>query len=502
MMHSDNEEYKKSVKNILDQMIEAFAHISIGDFSKRIDISKLPEDEDFAKTLCGLDMMMDDLIEAQNELTEIKKSLEQQVAERTSELATANEQLTREIEERKQIEDELRESEEHYRLLAESAQDFIYIFDRTFTITYVNNAVAKVLALPKESIIGKNIRDLIPLSRLGLSGTDLFKAMEEKVPLPRQMKIRFPAREIWLDSMLVPIRDEKGDIISIWGLSRDITEQKKASDALEEREKFLTDIFSSIQDGIGILDSNLNIIRVNSKMEQWYSHAMPLVGKKCFEAYHSRSEPCHVCPSINAIRTKKAAYEVVPLHGKDGIVMGWLDLYAFPMFDETGEKVTGVIEYVRDVTARRQAEEKLRQSESLFRTLAETAGAGIFIIKNYKFVYVNQFLVTASGYTREELLSMNFWNIVHPDFRKLVQDRYAARMRGEKITAEYEFRYLRKDGTTGWVAHNVGLFEFEGAPAVIGTLYEISERKKIEEALAEDKELLSVTMARDRKSVV
>jgi PAS domain S-box-containing protein len=271
-------------------------------------------------------------------------------------------------------------------------------------------------------------------------------------------------------------------------------EQKKMTLAMDDGEKYLVDVFSSIQDGISILDSKLTIVRVNPKLESLYAHAMPITGKKCFEVYHSRSEPCRACPSVVAIRTKKPSYEVVPYHGENGEVLGWQDLYAFPIFNEADE-VKGVIEYVRDITARKQAEENLRQSETLFRTLAETVGAGIFIIKKSKFCYVNPFFVKNIGYSYEELLTKEFFEIAHPDFRKMVQDRHIARLRGENVPNEYEFKYQKKDGTEGWVVLNVGLLEFEGAPAIIGTIYEISERKKAEAALAKEKELLSVTMA-------
>jgi PAS domain S-box-containing protein len=156
--------------------------------------------------------------------------------------------------------------------------------------------------------------------------------------------------------------------------------------------------------------------------------------------------------------------------------------------------VKGVIEHVRDCSDRRAIEEKLRQNEALFRTLADTAGVGIFIVKNGKFAYVNSYITNGTGYSRDELLTMSFWEIVHPDFKTAVQDRYRSRMRGEPAAAEYEFKYVKKDGEVGWVNHSVGLLEFEGGPAIIGTLQEITVRKKAEDALASEKEFLSVTV--------
>ena len=488
------EEHKKNIHHHLDRMLEVFAHISMGDFSKRIDISGLPPDDDFTTVLRGLDMMLDDLAEAQGELKRVKSQLEEQVSERTSQLASANERLNHEIEERKKIEQVLREGLQQYRLLAESASDFIYIFDRDMRITYANKASLEFLKVTKQELFGKHVRNFVPFSRIGLDNVNLFEAVESGVPLMYQNQVVFHQGALWLDTVLVPIRGPDNRITSLMGISRDITEQRKAGEVLVEREKFLSDVFASIQDGISVLDSDLRIVRVNAKMEEWYPHALPMAGKKCYEVYHGRSEPCRACPSTVAIRTKKAACEVVPMHGKDGAVRGWQDLYAFPVFDKATGEVKGVIEHVRDISERRVAEEKVRQSEAKFRTLAETAGAGIFIVKNFKFCYVNSLMEKELGYAKEELYTMDFWEIVHPDFRTIVQERYKARMRGEPVTGEYEFKYVKKNGEAGWVTHNVGLIEFDGGPAVIGTLFETTERKKMEEALAAEKELLSVTM--------
>jgi PAS domain-containing protein len=118
-------------------------------------------------------------------------------------------------------------------------------------------------------------------------------------------------------------------------VEKDLTE---AREELEQRERFLSNVFSSIQDGISVLDTDLNIIRVNPTMERWYSHAMPLKDKKCFLAYHDRDKLCEVCPTRKTLNTGEAAYEIVPKTGAGGKGVGWLDLYSFPLFDNaTGQ---------------------------------------------------------------------------------------------------------------------------------------------------------------------
>jgi len=124
---------------------------------------------------------------------------------------------------------------------------------------------------------------------------------------------------------------------------------------------FLKTIFNSIQDGISVLDSKLNVVRVNQAIRNWYAHMLPLEGKKCYEVYHGRSKPRNNCPTIRALDTAKLEMNEVPFIGEEGETV-IMELFAFPMIDDSGTSI-GVVEYVRNVTDRKRTEAALRESE-------------------------------------------------------------------------------------------------------------------------------------------
>src|SRR4030042_3118703 len=97
-------------------------------------------------------------------------------------------------------------------------------------------------------------------------------------------------------------------------------------------------------------------------MEKWYAHAVSFKGRKCFEVFHGRKERCVACPMHDTLQLGQSANAVVPKIGPGGAMTGWLDIFTFPLIDTATGKMRGVIEYVRDITARKQAEEDLRAS--------------------------------------------------------------------------------------------------------------------------------------------
>jgi PAS domain S-box-containing protein len=127
-----------------------------------------------------------------------------------------------------------------------------------------------------------------------------------------------------------------------------------------------------------------------------------------------------------------------------------------------------------------RAVQSLKESENIFRTLAETTTASIIIHRGGRFLYTNHAVQTTTGFTHDELLNMDYWDIVHPEYRELVREHGRARISGREAPSSYEFKVLTRNGEERWVTASAGLIGYAGAPAVIATLFDITDRKRAE----------------------
>ncbi len=131
-----------------------------------------------------------------------------------------------------------------------------------------------------------------------------------------------------------------------------------------------------------------------------------------------------------------------------------------------------------------RANSTLRERERNFRMLTETIATAIFLHRGGRLCFVNPKAIAYSGYTREELLSMDLWQLVSPEYQEMVRERSLSRLHGAGGPARYELKIITKQGEERWLEVTADSIEFEDAPVGLATAYDITERKRAEQEIS------------------
>jgi PAS domain S-box-containing protein len=128
-------------------------------------------------------------------------------------------------------------------------------------------------------------------------------------------------------------------------------------------------------------------------------------------------------------------------------------------------------------------QEALREAEEKFRAVAEISSSAIVIHDGVRLRYMNRASEDLFGYTRDELLIGDMWQIAHPEYRQMLKDRSIARLRGEQVPNRYEYKIITKSGEERWLYAGAKTISFEGQLCVLVNAFDVTDRKCAEEAL-------------------
>ncbi|MFX1345339.1 MAG: PAS domain S-box protein [Promethearchaeota archaeon] len=243
---------------------------------------------------------------------------------------------------------------------------------------------------------------------------DLNRCIHEKIVISKEMKyiLHTTQKEKMLE---VTYAFVPPDLVLVH--TKDITEHKKTEELLIQNEKFLSNVFSSIQDGICIIDKDYNIIKINPTMEQWYPHMRPIQGKKCYQVYQHRKKPCEDCLCAKIYETYEPIVKTILRKGSEKEILGILEVYTFPLFDQETGIVNGVIEYLRDVTKHTLAEQKLKESEEKYRSILENIKEGYFETDlKGNFSFCNNAFFNIIKFNKEEIIGNNYSYFINEEY--------------------------------------------------------------------------------------
>jgi len=266
--------------------------------------------------------------------------------------------------ERKMVSDELIRSKEKYKTLFDSSQDAIMtLAPPDWKFTSANVYTIKLFKAKDEAeFLSKGPWEVSPEYQPdGELSSVKAKCMIEKAM--NEGKNFFEWTHMKLNGEIFPAnvllsKIEVDGKQQVQATVRDISYLKQTQDAMLESESFMQGVFNAIQDGVSILKPDLTIYHVNAVMNKWYASNVPLEGKKCYQCYRNRDKPCNPCPTLRCLESGETEMDIIP--GLLGSSVKWIELYSYPIKSlATGENV-GVVEFVRNVTKRKRAEEDLK----------------------------------------------------------------------------------------------------------------------------------------------
>jgi PAS domain S-box-containing protein len=420
------------------------------------------------------------------------------------------------------------------RTVIDSIPDMIFVKDLERRYIICNQTTASVFGMDNpDAVLGKTARDVIPLEyALGFEKTeDELIAGRDSI---RNLSLHTPflGEEFeWSLTNIVPLRSKNQDLIGLVGLTRSITEQKRAQATLERKYeeeqqlraylRMLHEIMiemTEIDDldqlyryivesavsrleyerfGLFLYDKEQNCatctygVDTNGQVVSAYDLQLPLKDDELL--FHTLKDPTHFfmrdgeilhgTGEVVGIGTSAA---VALVHADE--ILGWITvdnlLRLQPLSTLRLEVLAQYAVLIASVLVRKQTEQALRESEAKYRQLLDrTGGAVAMFDAEWNLTYINDRFCEISGYRREELMGMGYWRMLDPERQRIMLDTRQDRSRGESTT--YELQLIHKDGSPRTLLVNgTPLLDRNGLPAGSFSIsVDITAQKHAEDAL-------------------
>lgn len=384
------------------------------------------------------------------------------------------------------------EGEAKYRNLADRSNDGVAIIQHGI-LKYVNETLARICGYTVSELSGASFSRLFALDeQSGVQEKYIRRMAGKEVESVYQSAIITKTGEkriIEINAGIIQQNGENADLVII----RDITEGKRLNLALNESETRYKLLQKNIPLGLYRSTPEGHFLFANPATIKLFGYDSweELEKQNIVNMYANKSDRPFLLENLNTFGTQDGVE--VQLRRKDGSLF-WASISSNTVYDENNEPLyyDGII---RDINEKKQAEEALRESEEKFRLISEQSITALVILQKGYFKYFNKAFCDMSGYTQEEIKAWKayeFTKTIHHEDVKFVLEQGKNKMYGNRNALQkFSFRGISKYDEMKWIDIYSRTIRYNGMPAILMTLADITERKRIQEELQKAQKLES-----------
>lgn len=374
-----------------------------------------------------------------------------------------------------------------FESLLNASLDGILAFDRECRYTAWNSAMERISGLPKEEVLGRYAFDLFPFLKETGEDKFFFEALSGRSVIAEDRPYAVPetGQRGFFNGYYSPLYGASGEVIGGVAIIRDITERRRAEEALRKQQEDYQTILNSVPAIIWYKDTKNRHLRCNQRAAEFIGLRVEEVeGTSAWDLFPPEKANQFYAEDLEVIHSGQPKLGIIEQVKTPSGDDRWHQTDKIPYFDQEG-KITGVIIFSLDITERKRAEEALRESEARFQRLVELSPDAIVVHCGGKIVFINTAgAKLLSATSPEQIIGRSVMDFVHPDFHETVGQRLQQMKEGQTVPP-IEMKFIRLDGAEVYGEVVSVPFTYQDEPAVQVVVRDLTWRKRTEQERAE-----------------